>query len=930
MTAITAELSRQLRLLLESPPDALSVSDVLALADAFVLECSSASESQWPSLLAQLEDGLQRIYDVLEYAHYEIFIAVLYRLRPILPPPSIISTWFDLVLRPALRDPKLGTVAVDHARELIISALDSDPADFPIVGTAEERGKELQRRKEKVGEFRRRLMDLYLLDAFNESSGEDILEWAELSAEQREQKSCWKMNLEVVLVKFGLERPEDFLTVLYHCFGAPSSRLQLLILLNSYISQPAFPLSAAVFAAHPLATSLLHCMLFDNSSSECTIGLTVFTKLLPILAVKACQHMKRHLPHLLAVLARIVCWRVRRPAHGEDEQDDSHLHPSVPAPPIREDIGWVRLEQTFEGSASSAPSPHRYFTFLYYLFPCNVIRFLRYPVTYLKQNGLDSPYAVDWDEALDEDQIRSRSEPLLRGHVLHPLLIWREASEELEQPDFWMQYDITRIVGDCTMLDVRNTALGMREREHSPAQFPAGLFAESSAEPSPSATASPPEAYTSTDALSPPSQIQEPPTPMSAVTSLAYQATEPSTPVRVRVSLQDMITTSIALKSGRDIEIADPSPAWSATLFPLPPTRSPSREASEGSRTRIDIDTDSLSMRYSDHGHAGEDVPSHVAQAIAGLQREVLLLRNELNFELWMARENVKHIGRLYEDRVLSKTAEAERQGLHNKLREYKSEVYRLQRELKEHKEQASSVKNQYADWNRKLQDKVMEFRNEKKSWMSEAAAMRAADREAKDAFAAQGKQLAEAVQKIFQLETKIKETAPRIDRLHDYEKQIEQLIKLQRLWELDVQKLNEQADSLQVFTSQYRKMELRVECFERTLAESEQIAQTQRHQIKTLESRLLLSHRQMQAARKGASLGHMSQSQAEFGRLSQTNQKLRDENAELQDEVEEMKAMVELLKAQVSDTQGLISDSRSMKTILLSGLVREELEGNF
>ena len=51
-------------------------------------------------------------------------------------------------------------------------------------------------------------MDLYLLDAYNESSGEDVLEWAELSEEQRERKACWKTNLEDVLVKVGLQRPK--------------------------------------------------------------------------------------------------------------------------------------------------------------------------------------------------------------------------------------------------------------------------------------------------------------------------------------------------------------------------------------------------------------------------------------------------------------------------------------------------------------------------------------------------------------------------------------------------------------------------------------------------------------------------------------------------------------------------------------------------
>ena len=65
-------------------------------------------------------------------------------------------------------------------------------------------------------------------------------------------------------------------------------------------------------------------------------------------------------------------------------------------------------------------------------------------------------------------------------------------------------------------------------------------------------------------------------------------------------------------------------------------------------------------------------------------------------------------------------------------MREYKSEVFRLKRDLREQKEQALTMKNQFSDWNKKLQDRVREYRNEKTAWLSEAAALRAADKEAK------------------------------------------------------------------------------------------------------------------------------------------------------------------------------------------------------
>lgn len=55
-----------------------------------------------------------------------------------------------------------------------------------------------------------------------------------------------------------------------------------------------------------------------------------------------------------------------------------------------------------------------------------------------------------------------------------------------------------------------------------------------------------------------------------------------------------------------------------------------------------------------------------------------------------------------------------------------------LEAELREHKARASSAKDKYSDWNTELQKKLREFREEKKSWISEAATLRTAEKEAK------------------------------------------------------------------------------------------------------------------------------------------------------------------------------------------------------
>ncbi len=186
-------IAHQVRSTLNKDPDGLPLNDLLAVVSEFVNECATWEEPN--GRIFRLEEELQEIcHEGLVYVTLEsteIFLAVLYHLGPTLPPTSVMS-WFDLVLRPALREPKLPTQAVNHAKDLIISSLHK--ANGACI--------------EKVKDFRRRLMELYLLDAFNEGSGEDILEWAELTQEDRHKRTHWKHNLEDILLRSGNERPE--------------------------------------------------------------------------------------------------------------------------------------------------------------------------------------------------------------------------------------------------------------------------------------------------------------------------------------------------------------------------------------------------------------------------------------------------------------------------------------------------------------------------------------------------------------------------------------------------------------------------------------------------------------------------------------------------------------------------------------------------
>lgn len=202
------------------------------------------------------------------------------------------------------------------------------------------------------------------------------------------------------------------------------------------------------------------------------------------------------------------------------------------------------------------------------------------------------------------------------------------------------------------MLDLRNAAFAMRERH------PEFVPAPSVDEP----PQSPLDLEGGVPLINPPALFSTSNEDLSsnALTPHPHPIGLQAPPGRPRISLQYMMSASVALKSNMDIEVIQPSNTWPSGLFPT--------AASSPSRGSISLPPESESsslLHPESHGHEhAQHIPSHVVQAISGLQREVLLLRNELNFELWLSRENVKHIGRLFQDRIMSKNAENERQGL--------------------------------------------------------------------------------------------------------------------------------------------------------------------------------------------------------------------------------------------------------------------------
>jgi hypothetical protein len=216
---------------------------------------------------------------------------------------------------------------------------------------------------------------------------------------------------------------------------------------------------------------------------------------------------------------------------------------------------------------------------------------------------------------------------------MHPSFLSVEnGSAELKSP-FWIEYDISKIVGESTVLDARNVRVGLRKQ--------------------PSSTA----LKASPDPLSIP-------LPQSTSSDSSRAAETIKMAGRHRISVHNIIATSVALKAGLDMDIdiegEDLIQTWPNVLF----SSSSSSTSTSPTRRSLSLPPDgAFSKSYSEKN---KELPTHVAEAVSSLQRRLLLSSNELNLELWLGRKNVQLITHLSKERVLAQYAESERQGLVN------------------------------------------------------------------------------------------------------------------------------------------------------------------------------------------------------------------------------------------------------------------------
>ncbi|CAM1511220.1 Fc.00g087330.m01.CDS01 [Cosmosporella sp. VM-42] len=433
------------------------------------------------------------------------------------------------------------------------------------------------------------------------------------------------------LVTFGKRHPKDLFTALNRYFVKKQYRKAVLRFLGDYLqSQP--PHLHQVLQT-PLFTNILECLLHDTSTTIVSAALTALIMLLPHMP----SSLVPHLPTLFNVYARLLFWPRERSRTGEQPSDQRD-----------QTGGWEVC--TYIPDIDDHPVDHllEYYTILYGLYPINFMDYIRKPQRYLRHANVANANDIE----VQPTEIRDKSERFRRQHLLHPNFYTLTIDSEKTDLGRWIKSEASEVVAECMglcLVTESNDFTFQNLPSISPA--PAPLTSEGSVKDedpallSSSTMIEPHGAGRLVQSASMESVVSHP-------GSQSSRADSPTLPPHLiqsssHTQLQDMIQSNKAIKSGLHQSLTNDSvPSLSLShhdsvieRIAPPSILAPPTLSSPLSLTETNTQ-------------------------VAHLQRRILLLQNDLNFERYMKQQHLAHIGDLRRKQMEEAVTEAETQNL--------------------------------------------------------------------------------------------------------------------------------------------------------------------------------------------------------------------------------------------------------------------------
>jgi solute carrier family 25 protein 16 len=451
--------------------------------------------------------------------------------------------------------------------------------------------------------------------------------------------------------------------------------------------------------------------------------MTALIMFLPHIPISASQH----LPALFNIYSRLLFWdRERRAAEPKiltnDEDKAKKFENGRKA--------WEKLSYLLESDDENVPELLHYFTFLYGLYPINFMSYIRKPQRYLRHANFVGAEELD----IEPTEIRQRSEPFRQVHLLHPNFFHLTIESELTDNERWRRSEAADVVTECMALYVpsedghEHAARGpvpIRKVDINSDVPDQPLLDSDLATPYQSRHASwritgstmmpSPEGYRQTalhrklsqtsqsmpsiadsPSLRPSDQLESPTLlPQMVGSHTNYQLADMLNAQKsARGSLHQSLTNDSVASLALSNTIQDSSQvdAYLASLSRDAVPRSPSLRPSA-------------------------TIPAEASLKAAYLNREIQLLKNDLNFERYLKQQHLSHIGQLRRKQIREARVEAETQNLINSNRGLKLKLEESKRLNAQIKKETEKSKTHSRKWESDLTAKLRHLREDQKKW---------------------------------------------------------------------------------------------------------------------------------------------------------------------------------------------------------------------
>jgi len=476
--------------------------------------------------------------------------------------------------------------------------------------------------------------------------------------------------------------------------------------------------------------------MIDASATVIELALTVLIMFLPHITSSLTSDF--HLSKLFLIYSRMLCWDRFGGANSEEQNPTDEESEKSTGQDSNEDSEseqtWEKLHRSFDYAENTAPGLLHFFTFLYGLFPLNFMSYIRKPRKYLK--NVDFPGADDFD--LDQDLIRSRTEPYRQVHLLHPNMFTTTLEDELSDTR-WLKSDPADVVTDCMELCVAVSSTLDDPGPPPTSKLPAvptplartddipqeGIFildddgAIVNDEPATSwrntqSTMFSPSSNWQSDGIEMPRKSYH-----STYSHSVAKSSKPASPVLKARDVMDSPTLP-PLRTLSDLETKNPQPKRKRSLRKAGAMSAP--QSSTLPSPRLEQFAQAMSQSHHSSSPTRTEFQN---QSIASLQREVMLLRNDLNFERYLKLQHLSHIGQLQRKHIKEATVEAETQNLINTNRALKAKLAKANEMYAQVKKETLTGRSQFKKWESELSSKVRSYKEEQKHWHSDEDSLR-------------------------------------------------------------------------------------------------------------------------------------------------------------------------------------------------------------